>query len=604
MTEENTEKDVKEDNLEEIQVEGQNQTLPEEQLSTQDGHITDQEEKSDPKDQEEPAPQDIEERIENEKQEKIEKDAKNGDADKKGESKKQDSQDEAVKIKFSLRTQIIFLVIVLILAVVIVVYQTTLSDEKEALLKQMELRGGALTKSLANNTQVVLSSAVSEILREGESPSKDIYERLDLFELGLSESVKKMLAQEDVIYVYIISPFNQVLAHSDDDVDQLSDIKFPAGVTKYKSLYKDGQSVDSIIQKYQINDPEDISRKKDILDISFPLKLAKEKGSIKTYEGEVHIGMSLEGILKTIRDAKGKLLNVAFLSVFLGVAGAYLLALFISRPIKKMVTAMKKVSKGDLNQTVRIRRKDEIGLLGWSFNHMTEGLREKEKIKNTFNKFVSSEVAEEVLKSGDALKLGGEYKEVTMFFSDIRSFTSMSEKMTPHEVISMLNEYLSLMTDIILEHKGVIDKYVGDEIMAVWGAPIKRENDPELCVRSAVTQLEALKKLNKERVERGDPEVRIGIGINTGQVVSGNMGSEKRLDYTVIGDNVNLASRLCDNAGKKGLHDIIITESTYNAVKDIITAKEVEPIYVKGKEKPIRIFEVIDIKDEYKDFEL
>ncbi len=265
---------------------------------------------------------------------------------------------------------------------------------------------------------------------------------------------------------------------------------------------------------------------------------------------------------------------------------------------------MTRVAKGDLNQIVKIKRKDEIGQLGWSFNYMTEGLREKEKIKNTFNKFVSSEVAEEVLKNEGSMKLGGDYKEVTMFFSDIRNFTSMSEKVEPHQVVSMLNEYLSLMTDIIIKYKGVIDKYVGDEIMAVWGAPIKHENDPELCIRSALAQMQALEELNKQRVARGEPEIKIGMGINTGKVISGNMGSEKRLDYTVIGDNVNLASRLCSSAGKQGLHHIIVAQSTYEFIKDIVEAKEVEPIYVKGKEKPIQIFEIYDIRDEYKEFKI
>ncbi|MBU1076836.1 MAG: HAMP domain-containing protein [Spirochaetes bacterium] len=525
----------------------------------------------------------------------------------KEKKEKKDKSKEAVKIKLPLSTQIIWLVIAILLVVVIVVYQVTLTDEKEALVKQMELRGRALTMNLANNSQVVLSSAVSEALASmgGNKVTRAVYERMDLFELGLSESVMKMIDQEDVIYAYIINPFNQILAHSEKQINILSDLKLPAGIKKYLENYKDGQKVRPILQRYFSEYINPLTKEKvegEILDISFPLKLAQESESLKTYEGEVHMGLSLEGIQSTIQDAKGKLLNVAFLSIIFGIAGAYLLALFISKPIKTMVSAMRKVSKGDLNQSVKIKRADEIGLLGWSFNQMTEGLREKEKIKNTFNKFVSAEVAEEVLKGDGVLKLGGEYKEVTMFFSDIRSFTSMSEKMTPHEVISMLNEYLSLMTDIILEHKGIIDKYVGDEIMALWGAPIKRENDAELCVRAAVAQLKALEQLNKDRVARGEPEIQIGVGINTGQVVSGNMGSEKRLDYTVIGDNVNLASRLCDNAGKKGLHDIIMAESTYNLVKDIIQAKEVEPIYVKGKEKPIRIFEVLDIKDEYRDF--
>lgn len=515
-------------------------------------------------------------------------------------------KESPVKIRFPLRSQIIGLVVTLIILIVSVVYRTTLADEKRELLRQMQLRGAALAINLANSSQVVLSSAVSDMLsgRSAQRITKEIYERIDFFELGLSEGVLKMLDQEDVIYAYIINPFNQIIAHSDKKIETLSELKLPAGVKLYKDLYQNGEPVSAKVQEfiteYQSKGSSEISEG-EVIDISFPLKVAQETKSIKTYEGEVHIGMSQDGILNTIQEAKGKLLNVAFFSVFLGMAGAFMLALFLSNPIKRLVNAMTKVAKGDLNQNVKTRRPDEIGLLGWSFNYMTEGLREKEKIKNTFNKFVSAEVAEEVLKS-DSLKLGGEYKEVTMFFSDIRNFTSMSEKMDAHQVVSMLNEYITLMTDVILKYKGVVDKYVGDEIMAVWGAPIKRDNDPELAIRCAVEQMAVLDELNKKRTERGDMEIKIGIGINTGTVISGNIGSEKRVDYTVIGDNVNLASRLCSSAGKQGLHNIILAYSSYERIKDIVDAKEVEPIYVKGKEKPIRIFEVYGLKEEHREY--
>jgi len=506
---------------------------------------------------------------------------------------------QQVKIKFSLRTKIIWLIIILVLLIVIVVYRTTLRDEKDELTRQMQLRGGALAINLANNSQIALSSALSELTGGREVTKKD-YENIDYFELSLSENASKMLNQEDVIYAYIVNQFNQIIAHSDPKISPLTELKLHPGVKLFKQLYKSESLVKPMVQIYSGEYTNPVNSEKKfggIIDISYPLKEIQENKSIKTYQGEVHIGMSEEGILNTIQKAKGKLLNIAFLSIFLGIGGALLLALFITRPIKKLVSAMSRVSKGDLSQQVSIRSKDEIGLLAYSFNQMTEGLREKEKLKNTFNKFVSEDVAKAVLANPDALKLGGEYKEVTMFFSDIRSFTSISEKMEAHEVVAILNEYLTLMTDIVLKYNGVIDKYVGDEIMAVYGAPFPHENDPELAVRTAVEMIKVLDKWNKEREAKGLIKIQAGIGINTGRVISGNMGSEKRLDYTVIGDNVNLASRLCDTAGKKGLHYIIITESTYQYVKDKVIAKKVEPIYVKGKEKPIQIYEVYDIKE-------
>ncbi len=537
-------------------------------------------------------------------------DAKKPDLSKKsktGDKSKKDNKTSTgldnFKIRFPLRNQIIWFIVSLIVIIILFVYQTTLKDEKKELINQMELRGGAISKSFANSAMGVLTAAISTVMGDlGLTKlNEKVYENIDYFELGLSENAMNMLAQQDVIYAYIINPYNKILSHSDKNILPLSDFKFPPGLKSYKELYKTGDLVEPIIQRYkgEYVSPYDKEKKLgEIIDISFPLKLEQEKKSLKTYQGEVHIGMTPEGIIKVIQNAKGKLLNVAFLAVFLGIIGAYLLAFFVTSPIKKLVSAMHKVASGDLNQSVKIKRKDEIGMLATSFNFMTEGLREKERIKNTFNKFVSEEIANEVLSGEDKLKLGGEYKEVTMFFSDIRSFTSMSEKMEPHEIVSLLNEYLSLMTDIIIANKGVIDKYVGDEIMAVFGAPIKHDNDAELAVKSAVENIAALKQLNEKNKALGKKEIQIGIGINTGLVISGNMGSEKHMDYTVIGDNVNLASRLCDSAGKNGLYNILITESTFKLVKDKIIYKEVEPIKVKGKEKPIKIYEVYDMKNE------
>ncbi len=518
------------------------------------------------------------------------------------EGKEKKTKKEKIKVKFPLRNQIIWFIVTLIVIIIVFVYQTTLKDEKKELINQMELRGGAISQSFANSSQGTLTAIISSVMADlGVSKvSEKVYDNIDYFELGLSENAANMLSQQDVVYAYIVNPYNKVLAHSDKNIQPLSDLKLPAGVKTYKKLYKPGDLVEPIIQRYKDEyiSPYDKEKKLgEIIDVSYPLKLQQENKSLKTYQGEVHIGMTPEGIILVIQKAKGKLLNVAFLAVFLGIIGAYILGFLVTNPIKKLVGAMHKVASGDLKQSVKLKRPDEIGLLADSFNYMTEGLREKEKIKNTFNKFVSEEIANEVLSSDSGLKLGGEYKEVTMFFSDIRSFTAMSEKMEPHEIVSLLNEYLSLMTDIIIKNKGVIDKYVGDEIMAVFGAPIKHDNDAELAVRSAVENIAALNELNEKNKALGKREIRIGIGVNTGMVISGNMGSEKHMDYTVIGDNVNLASRLCDSAGKNGLYNILITESTFQLVKDKIVYKEVEPIMVKGKEKPIPIYEVYDMKD-------
>ncbi len=350
-----------------------------------------------------------------------------------------------------------------------------------------------------------------------------------------------------------------------------------------------------IVQSYVEKTP---AGKEEFLDISYPICQRIEGDKIVRFAAEIHIGISLRGVHYTIRDAERKMQWIAFLDLIFGLVMTLLLATYFTHPIKKIVEAMRKVGAGDLETDVKVSNKDEIGLLANNFNEMVGGLREKEKIRNAMNKAVSKEIAEKMLEG--EIKLGGESVEVTMLFSDIRGFTSMSEKMQPEEVIEMLNEYMTEMSKIIDAHKGVIDKFVGDEIMAIYGAPVPVTNesgehiDAYMAVKSAVAMMKKLEELNELREQRGQHKIFIGIGLNTGEVVAGNMGSENRLNYTVLGDNVNLAARLCDKAERMM---VLISESTYEKVMDHVVAKKQPPLKVKGKEKPLNVYSIIDFKE-------
>ena len=284
------------------------------------------------------------------------------------------------------------------------------------------------------------------------------------------------------------------------------------------------------------------------------------------------------------------------LGLVAGLIVAFLMATVITAPVKVLVNAMQRVAGGDLTQNVRVAAKDEIGLIAQNFNFMTEGLRERERLRDISSKFAGDAVVAQMMNSGE-IKLGGEYSTVTMLFMDIRSFTSTSEKMEPHDVVEMLNDYLTRMTNVILENNGNIDKYVGDEVMAVFGAPVSDPDHAYNACRSAIYMSKQIEEMNRSRVERGLNPIRVGTGINSGQVIAGNMGSDKRMDYTVIGDNVNLAARLCDNANKNGLKETLITQATVDLCKDRLVLNQVDPIYVKGKEKPINIYELLDVKE-------
>jgi len=219
-----------------------------------------------------------------------------------------------------------------------------------------------------------------------------------------------------------------------------------------------------------------------------------------------------------------------------------------------------------------------------------EEQEEKKFIKTVFGRYATEEVVEDALKRG--LKLGGEEREVTIFFSDIRNFTGMSERLQPNEVVDLLNDYFAEMVDVISRNGGTLNKFMGDGILAIFGAPVSYGNDAERAVITALEMMERLEGFNREQVEKGKAELSIGIGINTGRVVVGNVGSTERMEYTAIGDAVNLASRL-DELNKELGTSILISHSTFQQVEGIIQTNRLKPTKLKGKEKKVWVYEVV-----------
>ncbi len=221
--------------------------------------------------------------------------------------------------------------------------------------------------------------------------------------------------------------------------------------------------------------------------------------------------------------------------------------------------------------------------------------REKKVIQGMFSNYVSKSIVDELLKHPEKLELGGEDKNITVLFSDIRGFTTLSEKLTPQELVAHLNEYLSAMTEIIFKYEGTLDKYVGDEIMAFWNAPLEQEKHADRATLTALEMMSTLHVLNEKwPVEK---RLNIGIGLNTGIMTVGNMGSKSRMDYTLMGDNVNLGARL-EGTNKIYGTNIIISEFTYRALADRFICRELDFIRVKGKKKPVQIYEVMDLKEQ------
>jgi class 3 adenylate cyclase/CHASE2 domain-containing sensor protein len=213
-------------------------------------------------------------------------------------------------------------------------------------------------------------------------------------------------------------------------------------------------------------------------------------------------------------------------------------------------------------------------------------------IKGAFGKYISKDLMHEIVEQKRELKLGGDKREVTVFFSDIRGFTPISEKLAPEELVHLLNEYLTEMTDLVMKYDGTVDKFIGDAVMALWNAPLTQKEHAELACKSAIEQIKKLRELKEKWESEGLPPIDIGIGINTGSAIVGNMGSEDRFDYTAIGDTVNLAARLESLNKEKGTN-IIISQSTYDLVKDKFKTKPLGEVKVKGKSKAVKVYELI-----------
>lgn len=274
---------------------------------------------------------------------------------------------------------------------------------------------------------------------------------------------------------------------------------------------------------------------------------------------------------------------------------AWWMARSITRPLVELAAAAERVGQGDLDQSVKIHSRDEIGQVGQSINHMIKGLKERDFIKSTFKRYVAASVVDHLIQDPDKIKLGGEKREMTVFFSDLVGFTTTAEHLPPETLVVLINEYLGAMTESIFAHEGTVDKYIGDAIMAFWGAPVASHDHALRACKAALHNIAALRKLWPSWEARGLPLFDVRIGINTGPMVVGNMGSSVMMGYTVMGDAVNLGSRL-EGANKGYGTRIMISEFTLAVVQGFVEVRELDLITVAGKTKAVRVYELLGLK--------
>ncbi len=387
----------------------------------------------------------------------------------------------------------------------------------------------------------------------------------------------KAFAESDIVTSFMVDQRGRLLAHPQTDlinaktnlsnlaiVKQMLEGKFNNGQTRYL----DPRTQEPRLGAFRI--------------VGFGgLGVVAEVAEAKAFEGarKVEYRAALMGWI---------ILCLSFLT-------GYLYSGTISGPIRRLSEAAHQISIGNFQINLKARGNDEVAHLSMAFNEMAVGLEERDRVKETFNKFHNKEIAEKLL-SGE-VKLGGERKEATVFFSDVRGFTSLSESMEPEQVVEMLNEYMTRMVTIIRSYNGVVDKYVGDAIMAIWGVPLTGEDDAYKAVRACLAMRADLAELNELRKQRNQPVLKIGMGLNTGQLIAGNIGSNEKMEYTVIGDAVNLASRI-ESMTKEYGTDLLISSSVYQNIQNRFIVETAGSTYVKGKAEAIEIYKVKGYVDE------
>ncbi|HUF92948.1 MAG TPA: adenylate/guanylate cyclase domain-containing protein [Candidatus Limnocylindria bacterium] len=441
------------------------------------------------------------------------------------------------------------LLITSLLALTVVLVSTfLLRQQQSTLTAEITKRGLTIAQNLADG-------AKNPILTEDE--------------LTLNLLVKDAMKDADVAYVAIVDENGKVLAHSEVGL-------VGRALDRPASLKPVGDGM--LVQTYKV------AGKGDLIDFSAPLTFSNVP------VGTLYLGFSQGSIAAALQKARNHAILISLGMVLLGIGGAVALASFLSYPILKLMEGTRAVAAGNFAVSLPVPSSDEIGDLTRSFNQMAQSLREKDLIKRAFTRYVAREVVDEILKDPENLVLTGERRDVTVLFCDIRGFTTTSEKLTPEEVVTLLNTFYNLMIDTIFKEDGTLDKFLGDGVMAVFGAPIYHQDHSLRAIRTALAMQAGIRELSGRRAIEGKPPIAVGIGINAGDAVAGTVGTEARMEYTVIGDSVNLAARLESNS-KAG--QILISEQTYRKVQAAVQARSLGRIKVKGKEEEIGVYEVL-----------
>jgi adenylate cyclase len=442
----------------------------------------------------------------------------------------------------------------LIVAIMIIASAFFYYNQRDEFIAQSMRFGDAIAINLSRNAAVALL--------ENDEASLNI----------LLQEVSKM---QDIHHAIILNKEGIIKAHSD--------------IQKIDKPYSPIVNAELITK----NEKNELTKYKDngkaILDFSTPVLFNN------TFLGTIHLGISLDAIHNKITRFGIMLLILTSALTAVGIWVSFLMSARLSRPIVDLVRGTNEIKQGNFSFRTKKRNNDELGDLSVAFNDMAEGLRKKEIIQNAFGKYVNHEIMDLILNKPDSF-LGGENRLTTIMMTDLRGFTAISETLPAKDVLKIVNIYLETMTEVVLKYNGTIIEFIGDAILAVFGAPIFREDDAKRAVACAIEMQNAMAEVNARCRELGYPEVEQGIGLNTGETVVGSIGSDKRTKYGLVGKNVNLTGRI-ESYSVGG--QILISESTAEACGPILKIHKTLEVMPKGVKKPILIFDIKGITGDF-----
>ncbi len=459
----------------------------------------------------------------------------------------------SIQLKFSLA------VILLIIAIYLLIGKVVLDYEKEALTFEAKKRIITQLRFLAQSSQKLLLQ-----------PDPEFF---------LSPLLKRIMDEDkDILYAVVVDARGKIKGHPD--------------MTKIDTIYKETCLVEAdlvedknlaITSRLILKEKEELKETPESFHVSTPIYQKNLK------LGTAYLGFSKQGINKILLATQNRIITITLIALLIGIIGSIFLVRFIIKPLKALAKGAQEISREDFDIILPIKSRDELGELTFTFNQMVRSLKEKQLMRYTFERYVTKEVADTILKNIEDVRLGGEQREVTTLFADIRGWTQITKELPAEKTVHLLNDFFTLMVEVIFKHEGTLAKFMGDGLMAIFGAPLCHKDDALRAVKTAMEMKEVLSQFNKDRKNPID----IGVGITSGEVIVGNIGSEKRMEYTAVGTRVNLAARL-QALAEKG--QILLDKDTYLKTAELVNALRLEPIMIKGLDEPIEIYEVRNLK--------